>query len=100
MSIWRLDLRSAAVNEQFNPRAETGVIPRQKQGHLATSSGSPLRPIGMAEAIRASTSGDCRLASALQAYFVKLASMLYKHGSERWNYDIFVTSSPLPRQEA
>jgi hypothetical protein len=59
-----------------------------------------MRPLGMVETIRAITSGDCRLASAFEAYFVKLASMLYKHGSERWNYDIFVTSLPLPRQEA
>ena len=32
---------------------------------LATSSGSPIRPIGMVDTIRAITSGDCRLASGV-----------------------------------
>jgi hypothetical protein len=30
----RLDLGSAAVNKQFDPRNEAGVIRRQKQRHL------------------------------------------------------------------
>src|ERR1700693_3624280 len=32
---------------------------------FATSSGSPMRPIGMVDTIRAITSGDCRLASGV-----------------------------------
>src|ERR1700730_17335375 len=35
MSSFPLDLRSAAVNEQFYTRDETGVIRRQKQRHLS-----------------------------------------------------------------
>jgi hypothetical protein len=34
LSATRLDLRSAAVNEQFDTRDETGVIRSQKQRHL------------------------------------------------------------------
>jgi hypothetical protein len=34
-----------------------------------------------------------------EAYFVKLGGMLYKHGSGEWNYDIYVTSSQLPKPE-
>src|SRR5258707_7528486 len=32
---FRLDLGSAAVNEQFDTRDETGVVRRQKQRHLS-----------------------------------------------------------------
>src|ERR1700730_15833073 len=37
--------------------------------------------------------------SALKAYFVKLASMLPKHGDWKWNYDTCVISlrSPKPK---
>jgi len=38
---FRLDLGSAAVNEQFDTRDETGVIRSQKQHHIGTSSGFP-----------------------------------------------------------
>src|ERR1700739_3146289 len=63
----RLDLRSAAIHEQFDTRDETGVIRRQKQRYLtlANSSGSPMRPIGTVDTIRAITSADCRLASGV-----------------------------------
>jgi hypothetical protein len=37
--------------------------------------------------------------SALEAYFVKLTSMLCKYESERWNYDIFATSLRLRTPE-
>jgi hypothetical protein len=56
----RLDLGSAAVNEQFDTRDETGVIRRQKQPTLATFSGSPIRPIGIVDTICTITSADCR----------------------------------------
>src|SRR5580700_10526310 len=39
--IWQLDLRSAAVNEQFNTRDETGVIGSQKQCGLSNFNGFP-----------------------------------------------------------
>ena len=38
---FRLDLRSAAVNEQFDTRDETGVIRSQKQRHLGDFLGFP-----------------------------------------------------------
>ncbi len=38
---FRLDLGSAAVNEQFDTRDETGVIRRQKQRHLGHFLGLP-----------------------------------------------------------
>src|SRR5258708_149098 len=38
---FRLDLRSAAVNEQFDTRDETGVIRREKQRHLSNFLGFP-----------------------------------------------------------
>jgi hypothetical protein len=38
---FRSDLRSAAVNEQFNTRDETGVIRSQKQRHLCNFLGLP-----------------------------------------------------------
>src|SRR4029077_9639388 len=41
MSVTRLDLRSAAVNEQLDTRDETGVIRRQKQHHLSNFLGFP-----------------------------------------------------------
>jgi hypothetical protein len=37
--------------------------------------------------------------SAVEAYFVKLGAMLGKHGSGKWNYDIFGISSRSPRRE-
>ena len=36
----RLDLRSAAVNEQFDTRDETGVIRREKRRHLVKFAGN------------------------------------------------------------
>ena len=44
---------------------------------------------------------DCEVARgrAVEAYFVKLSAMLHKHGSGKWNYDIFAISSRLPRRE-
>src|ERR1700730_6508610 len=41
---FRLDLRSAAVNEQFDTRDETGVIRGQKQRHLGNFLGFPHAP--------------------------------------------------------
>jgi len=41
MVSFRLDLGSAAVNEQFDTRDETGVIRRQKQHHLSNFLGFP-----------------------------------------------------------
>ena len=41
MASFRLDLGSAAVNEQFDTRDETGVIRRQKQRHLSNFLGFP-----------------------------------------------------------
>src|SRR6266478_6325535 len=38
---FRLDLRSAAVHEQFDTRDETGVIRREKQRHLRNFLGFP-----------------------------------------------------------
>src|SRR5467141_4606897 len=38
---FRLDLGSAAVNEQFDTRDETGVIGREKQRHLSNFLGFP-----------------------------------------------------------
>src|SRR5712664_2965827 len=38
---FRLDLRSAAVNEQFDTGDETGVIRREKQRHLSNFLGFP-----------------------------------------------------------
>jgi len=38
---FRLDLGSAAVNEQFDPRDETRVIRREKQCHLSNFLGFP-----------------------------------------------------------
>jgi len=38
---FRLDLGPAAVNEQFDPRDETGVIRSQKQRHLSNFLGLP-----------------------------------------------------------
>jgi hypothetical protein len=41
MSSFRLDLGSAAVNEEFDTRDETGVVRRQKQRHLSNFFGFP-----------------------------------------------------------
>src|SRR3981189_31833 len=41
LSPFRLDLGSAAVNEQFDTRDETGVIRRQKQRNLSNFLGFP-----------------------------------------------------------
>jgi hypothetical protein len=41
MLSFRLDLGSAAVNEQFDTRDETGVIRREKQRHLSNFFGFP-----------------------------------------------------------
>jgi len=60
-----LDLGPAAVNEQFDPRDETGVIRRQKQGHLSNFLGFSMRPIGIVDTIRAMTSPDCRFTSGV-----------------------------------
>ena len=60
----RSDLRSAAVNEQFDTRDETGASDARNNATFATSSGSPMRPIGIVDTIRAITSADCRLAHA------------------------------------
>ena len=38
---FRLDLGSAAVNEQFDTRDETGVIGREEQRHLSNFLGFP-----------------------------------------------------------
>ena len=46
MASFRLDLGSAAVNEQFDTRDETGVIRRQKQRHLGNFLGFPHAPSG------------------------------------------------------
>src|SRR5258708_10374399 len=50
---FRLDLGSAAVNEQFDTRDETGVIGREKQRHLSNFLGFPMRPSGTVDTIRA-----------------------------------------------
>jgi hypothetical protein len=36
----------------------------------------------------------------VEIYFVKVVAMPRKHGSGKWNYDIFAISLQLPRQEA
>jgi len=46
-------LPSAAINEQFDPRDETGVIRRQKQHRFGNFVGIPIRPIGIVATIRA-----------------------------------------------
>jgi hypothetical protein len=53
------DLPSAGINKQFDTGDEIGVIRRQKKGALAISSGSPIRPIGMVDTIRAMASAGC-----------------------------------------
>src|SRR5690348_9056278 len=53
------DLGSTAINEKFDTGDETGVIRSQKDVTFATSSCSPMRPIGIVDTIRV-TSGDCR----------------------------------------
>jgi hypothetical protein len=53
---FRLDLGSAAINEQFDTGDETGVIRRQKQRRLGNFIGLPMRPIGIVDTILAMAS--------------------------------------------
>src|ERR1700675_1890145 len=62
MASFRLDLGSAAVNEQLDARDETGVIRRQKQRHLRNFLGFPHASHRDGGTIRASTSAACRFA--------------------------------------
>jgi hypothetical protein len=57
---FRLNLGSAAVDEQFDTRDETGVIRSEKQRHLSNFLGFPMRLIGIVDTIRAMTSADSR----------------------------------------
>jgi hypothetical protein len=56
---FRSDLRSAAINEQFDTGDEAGVIRRQKQRHPGNLIRVPMRPIGMVDTIRAIASAGC-----------------------------------------
>jgi hypothetical protein len=56
---FRSDLRSAAINEQFDTRDETRVIRFQKKRSLGNFIGLPHSAIGMVDTIRAIASAGC-----------------------------------------
>ena len=52
------DLRSAAIDEQFNSREKLESSDARYSAAFATSTGSPMRPIGAVDTIRAITPAD------------------------------------------